>query len=45
MYNRYMRNDDGSYTRIPEEEPARRPAGSDALRRRTGSSQRPGQFR
>ena len=26
MYNRYMRNDDGSYTRIPEEEPpARRP--------------------
>ena len=26
MYNRYMRNDDGSYTRIPEEEPSRRPA-------------------
>ena len=25
MYNRYMRNDDGFYTRIPEEEPARRP--------------------
>lgn len=25
MYNRYLRNDDGSYTRIPEEEPARRP--------------------
>lgn len=26
MYNRYTRNDDGSYTRIPEEEPARRPS-------------------
>lgn len=25
MYNRYMRNDDGSYTRIPEEEPDHRP--------------------
>ena len=24
MYNRYMRNDDGSYTRVPEEEPGRR---------------------
>ncbi|WP_300416636.1 hypothetical protein [uncultured Oscillibacter sp.] len=30
MYNRYIRNDNGSYTRIPEEEPsggARRPDG------------------
>ena len=25
MYNRYLRNDDGSYTRIPEEETPRRP--------------------
>lgn len=25
MYNRYMRNDDGTYTRVPEEEPGRRP--------------------
>ena len=23
MYNRYLRNDDGTYTRIPEEEPSR----------------------
>lgn len=26
MYNRYMRNDDGSYTRVMEEEPGRRAA-------------------
>ena len=26
MYNRYLRNDDGSYTRIPEEETPRRPS-------------------
>lgn len=26
MYNRYMRNDDGTYTRVPEEEPGRRPS-------------------
>ena len=25
MYNRYMRNDDGTYVRVPEEEPGRRP--------------------
>ena len=24
MYNRYMRNDDGTYIRVPEEEPSRR---------------------
>ena len=23
MYNRYIRNDNGSYTRIPQEEPPR----------------------
>mgnify|MGYP000411710981 CR=1 FL=1 len=28
MYNRYMRNDDGTYVRVPEEEPGRRPVQS-----------------
>ena len=30
MYNRYMRNDDGTYTRIPEEEPVRPAQGQSA---------------
>ena len=41
MYNRYIRNDQGTYTRIPEEEPRRaqggtsfRSAGTPAIRRR-----------
>lgn len=40
MYNRYMRNDDGSYTRIPEEEPSRRgarPPGGGDLRDDAGA--------
>lgn len=30
MYNRYIRNDNGSYTRIPEEERRRPPSGGPA---------------
>lgn len=38
MYNRYIRNDNGSYTRIPEEAGAPAPGGP-----RTGGSDRPPQ--
>ena len=43
MYNRYMRNDDGTYTRVSEDEPSRHsgqppPGGQDRQEERSGPS-------